>query len=88
MTYTGPWMKLRGIHQGSKDVTIEKKISNQPFLRSSGLPFLTVAKTISPLAAAGSRFNRPRIPPTAMIYKFFAPVIIKDSLRSMDLHAT
>merc|ERR1719216_785261 len=45
------------------------------FLRSSGLPFLTVAKTISPLAAAGSRFNRPRIPPTAMIYKFFAPVL-------------
>ena len=58
-----------------------KKDSNQPFLRSSGLPFLTVAKTISPLAAAGSRFNRPRIPPTAMIYKFFAPAIINDKFK-------
>jgi len=45
------------------------------FLRSSGFPFFTVAKTISPLAAAGSRFNRPRIPPTAIIYRFLAPVL-------------
>ena len=66
-------MKLRGIHQGSKDVTDENNF-NEPFLRSSGLPFLTVARTISPLAAAGSRFNRPRIPPTAMMYRFLAPV--------------
>ena len=47
----------------------------KPFLRSSGLPFLTVARTISPLAAAGNRFNRPRIPPTAIMYRFLAPVL-------------
>ena len=44
-----------------------------PFFRSSGLPFLTVATTISPLAAAGSLFSRPLIPATAMMYKFFPP---------------
>merc|ERR1719245_2405849 len=38
-------------------------------------PFISVAKTISPLAAAGSRFNRPRIPPTAIMYRFLAPVL-------------
>ena len=62
------------LQQGSKVVNVENKC-NEPFLRSSGLPFFTVAKTISPLAAAGSRFNRPRIPPTAMMYRFLAPII-------------
>ena len=46
-----------------------------PFLRSSGLPFLTVANTISPTAAAGRRFKRPLIPLTAIMYKFLAPEI-------------
>merc|ERR1719244_817622 len=45
------------------------------FLRSSGLPFLTVAKTMSPHAAAGKRLRRPRMPPTAMMYRFLAPVL-------------
>merc|ERR1712020_742612 len=45
------------------------------FFLSSGLPFLTVAKTMSPLAAAGRRLRRPLIPLTAMIYKFLAPVL-------------
>lgn len=43
------------------------------FLRNSGLPFFTVATNISPTPAAGNRFNRPRIPCTAMTYKFLAP---------------
>ena len=51
-------------------------VSHIPFLRSSGFPFFTVAKTISPLAAAGSRFNRPRIPPTAIMYRFLAPEVM------------
>jgi len=45
------------------------------FFLSSGLPFLTVAKTMSPLAAAGRRLRRPLIPPTAMMYRFLAPVL-------------
>merc|ERR1719510_763278 len=45
------------------------------FFLSSGLPFLTVATTMSPLPAAGRRFRRPRIPPTAMMYRFLAPVL-------------
>merc|ERR1719327_296017 len=32
------------------------------FLRNSGLPFLTVARTMSPTDAHGSLFNRPPIP--------------------------
>ena len=49
------------------------KLVGLPFLRSSGLPFLTVAKTMSPHAAAGKRLRRPRMPPTAMMYRFLAP---------------
>ena len=57
---------------------LEKATNNKdylPFLRSSGLPFLTVANTISPTAAAGRRFKRPLIPLTAIMYKFLAPEI-------------
>ena len=50
------------------------RIWHLPFFLSSGLPFLTVAKTMSPLAAAGRRLRRPLIPPTAMMYRFLAPV--------------
>jgi hypothetical protein len=45
------------------------------FFRRSGLPFFTVAMTMSPTAAAGSLFNRPFTPFTEMTYKFFAPVL-------------
>lgn len=45
----------------------------QTFFLSSGLPFLTVAITISPEPAAGSRLRRPLIPCTAITYKFLAP---------------
>lgn len=45
-----------------------------PFFLSSGLPFLTVAMTISPTPAAGSLFRRPLIPFTEMMYRFLAPV--------------
>ena len=41
------------------------------------MPFFTVANTISPHAAAGRRFKRPLMPPTAIMYKFLAPGIIK-----------
>ncbi|KAJ0882266.1 hypothetical protein HanPSC8_Chr10g0407681 [Helianthus annuus] len=44
------------------------------FLRS-GFPFLTVAITISPTQADGSRLSRPLIPLTEMMYRFFAPVL-------------
>ena len=46
-----------------------------PFFLSSGFPFLTVANTMSPDPAAGSLFRRPLIPFTAMMYRFFAPVL-------------
>ena len=38
-----------------------------PFFLRSGLPFFTVAMTISPAAAAGKRFNRAPQPTTAMM---------------------
>ena len=43
------------------------------FFLSSGLPFLTVASTMSPLAAAGSLLSLPLMPDTAMMYRFFDP---------------
>lgn len=46
-----------------------------PFFLSSGFPFLTVARTMSPDAAAGNLFNRPLMPLTAIMYKFLAPVL-------------
>ena len=45
------------------------------FLRNSGLPFFTVARTISPGPAFGKRLSRDPHPLTAIIYKFFAPVL-------------
>ncbi len=45
------------------------------FFLKSGLPFFTVAMTMSPTAAAGSLFNRPFTPFTEMTYKFLAPVL-------------
>lgn len=44
------------------------------FLRSSGLPFFTVATIMSPEPAAGRRLRRPPIPWTAITYRFFAPI--------------
>ena len=41
--------------------------STSPFFLSSGLPFFTVANTMSPDPAAGSLLSRPLIPFTAMI---------------------
>src|SRR4051812_20320338 len=43
------------------------------FLRSSGLPFLQVAMTMSPTQADGRRFGRPPIPTTETTNKFLAP---------------
>ena len=43
------------------------------FFRSSGLPFFTVAITMSPTPAAGSRFRRAPIPFTEMMYRLRAP---------------
>ena len=48
--------------------------NNIPFFLSSGLPFFTVAITMSPLPAAGSLLRRPRMPCTDIMYRFFAPV--------------
>ena len=46
-----------------------------PFFRRSGLPFFTVAITMSPHAAAGRRFRRAPQPTTLMMYRFLAPVL-------------
>lgn len=43
------------------------------FFLNSGLPFFTVATNISPTPAAGNLFKRPRMPWTAMTYRFLAP---------------
>eukprot|EP00834_Sanchytrium_tribonematis_P005902 NODE_391_length_8148_cov_0.393838.p9 type:complete len:109 gc:universal NODE_391_length_8148_cov_0.393838:6177-6503(+) len=48
-------------------------IAGVTFFLKSGLPFLTVARTTSPGAAAGSLFNLAPNLCTAMMYKFFAP---------------
>merc|ERR1719147_472729 len=45
------------------------------FFLNSGFPFFTVARTISPEQAAGSLFNLPRMPYTAITYRFFPPVL-------------
>ncbi|EDX08272.1 GD25103 [Drosophila simulans] len=45
------------------------------FFLSSGFPFFTVATNMSPTPAAGRRFRRPRIPWTAITYRFLAPVL-------------
>ena len=54
---------------------LRQENSVRPFFLSSGFPFLTVAKTMSPDPAAGSRLRRPLIPFTAIIYRFLAPVL-------------
>lgn len=45
------------------------------FFLNSGLPFFTVATNMSPTPAAGNLFKRPRMPWTAMTYKFLPPEI-------------
>jgi len=49
------------------------------FFRSSGFPFFTAATNMSPHPAAGSRFNRPLTPWTAITNKFLAPVNIQNA---------
>ena len=51
-----------------------KTYNNVPFFLNSGLPFFTVAITMSPLPAAGSLLRRPLMPCTDIMYRFFAPV--------------
>lgn len=46
---------------------------HSPFFLSSGLPFFTVAMTMSPTPAEGRRFRRPLMPFTEMMYRFLAP---------------
>lgn len=45
------------------------------FFRRSGLPFFTVAITMSPTQAEGSLLSLPLMPFTEMMYKFLAPVL-------------
>lgn len=63
------WRSPLTVHQG-----IRRPGFYSPFFLSSGLPFLTVAITMSPTPAAGSLFSRPLIPFTEMIYRFLAPL--------------
>jgi hypothetical protein len=56
--------------QGSTQVRL-----HIPFLRRSGFPFLTVAMTISPHAAAGRRLSLEPHPTTEITYRFLAPVL-------------
>lgn len=49
--------------------------AGRTFFLRSGLPFFTVAMTISPTQADGKRFKRPLIPFTEMMYRFLAPVL-------------
>eukprot|EP00922_Rhytidocystis_sp_ex-Travisia-forbesii_P023248 GHVS01034138.1.p2 GENE.GHVS01034138.1~~GHVS01034138.1.p2 ORF type:complete len:112 (-),score=12.16 GHVS01034138.1:81-416(-) len=58
-----------------QDLRWRTTIAGITFLRRSGFPFLTVAKTISPSEAAGSRFKHEPVPLTAMIYRFFPPLL-------------
>ena len=52
------------------------------FLRSSGFPFFTVTRTISPMEAAGSLFSLAPNLLTAMMYKIFAPVLSAQFIRA------
>lgn len=62
-------LRLRGALQAQPPFS-----THSPFFLSSGLPFLTVAMTMSPTPAAGSLFRRPLMPFTEMMYRFLAPV--------------
>ena len=45
------------------------------FFLSSGLPFLTEARNISPTEPAGKRLSLEPMPVQAIMYKFLAPVL-------------
>jgi len=51
------------------------------FFLNSGLPFLHVARTMSPGAQLGILFKRPPIPLTAIMYKFLAPLLSAQFIR-------
>lgn len=51
------------------------RVRRAPFLRSSGLPFLTEHMTMLPQVAPGILFRRPLMPFTEMMYRFLAPVL-------------
>eukprot|EP00826_Nyctotherus_ovalis_P051567 TRINITY_DN644_c0_g1_i8.p1 TRINITY_DN644_c0_g1~~TRINITY_DN644_c0_g1_i8.p1 ORF type:complete len:126 (-),score=1.16 TRINITY_DN644_c0_g1_i8:244-621(-) len=46
------------------------------FFLSSGLPFFTLHRIMSPTVAAGRRLRRPLYRVTAIVNKFFAPTLI------------
>lgn len=50
-------------------------VKNIPFFLSSGFPFFTVARNMSPVAADGILFNLAPKPCTAIRYRFLAPVL-------------
>ena len=52
-----------------------RRPAQRTFLRRSGFPFFTVARTMSPGPALGSRLRRAPKPTTAMMYRFLAPVL-------------
>merc|ERR550525_712759 len=58
------------------------------FFLSSGLPFLTEARTMSPLQAAGSLFSLPLIPYTAITYRFLPPVLSAQFITAPTGHAS
>merc|ERR1719498_800776 len=51
------------------------------FFLSSGLPFFTLQRTKSPGEQFGSLFKRPPMPMTAIMYRFFAPLLSAQFIR-------
>lgn len=66
------WRKRPAV---SASTATDKRARSTPFLRSSGLPFFTVAITMLPQVAPGILLSRPLMPLTEMMYKFLAPVL-------------
>ena len=55
---------------------------NIPFFLSSGFPFFTETRTISPADADGSLLKCPLIPKAEMMNKFLAPVLSAQFMRA------
>jgi hypothetical protein len=72
---SGPGEGPGGERSAADDRIPAQQRRSAPFFRSSGLPFFTVAMTMSPTVHFGRRLRREPKPLTEMMYKFLAPVL-------------
>lgn len=61
--------------RGNQAIAKQSRLSGKVLYLSSGFPFLTVARHISPTEQDGRRFRHAPQRCTAMMYRFFAPLL-------------